>query len=88
MSEGLITRIGQWIDRKWQAKATEGELQEVQRLLNERMNNIGLQINSIVITTKEFQELKDRLGHLEVYVGMKRVVDPTKAAVAKSAFAM
>jgi hypothetical protein len=26
MSEGLVTRIGQWMDRKWEKKATEGQV--------------------------------------------------------------
>ena len=26
MTDGLITRLGQWIDRKWEAKATESAL--------------------------------------------------------------
>jgi hypothetical protein len=26
MSDGLVTRIGKWIDNKWESKATESEL--------------------------------------------------------------
>jgi hypothetical protein len=125
MTEGLITRIGKWIDNKWAAKATEVEvynrwkqlenaaiqdkielqdkmiedrasvgqrfmemdlkLEELRTLMLQRVEALS---TTLVVTPKEHQELKERLGHLEVYVGMKRVVDPSKPAVAKSAFAM
>lgn len=92
MSEGLITRIGKWIDRKWKAKATYEELIQQDHVCSARhigalgaISEIG---SKVLVTPKEFNDLKERLGHLEVYVGMKRVVDPTKQPVAKSAFAM
>lgn len=83
MTDGLVTRIGRWIDRKWQEKATEGELQEVQTLMNQRIANIEMSVAKMDVS-----ELKTRIEKIELYAGMTRKVDPTKPAVAKSAFSM
>jgi len=83
MTEGLITRIGKWIDHKWQEKATESELAEVQRLMNGRIANVEMSLSKIDLT-----DLKTRLEKVELYIGMTRKVDPSKPPVAKSAFAM
>lgn len=83
MSDGLITRIGKWIDRTWQSKATENDLQELNHLLMTRMSNVEL-----MVTKLELPDLKTRIEKLELYTGMTRKVDPTRAPVAKSAFSM
>lgn len=83
MSDGLVTRIGRWIDRKWQEKATEGELQELQRLMNERIANVEMSVSKMDIS-----ELKTRIEKIELYSGMTRRVDPTKPPVVKGAFEM
>jgi len=105
MTEGLITRIGKWIDSKWEPKATEASvinkfdsLSQSLRLMQEAFEkeNAALRIRLQVLeqtakeetTHKDAAELKKRLEQLELYVGMKRVADPTKSPVAKSAFSM
>lgn len=135
MNDGLITRIGKWMDRKWAAKATWLDVQEQESKCSERhigalslitelkteaeaaVDNqcgaidqridrlekkftadiFGLRsaITDLTAVTqapsevaKELATLKTRLEQLEIYTNMSRKVDPTKAAVAKSAFAM
>jgi hypothetical protein len=139
MNDGLITRIGKWMDRKWAAKATWLDVQEQETKCSNR--HIGLlsvtaelekTVSSLSTTNgmfdtligsqqkrievleksakamvavideidkrlasipkddlaKEVATLKTRLEQLEIYTNMSRKVDPTKPAVAKSAFAM
>lgn len=103
MTDGLITRIGKWIDYKWASKATWLDVQAQEQRCSERhIGALGLIAETkvyldsalaeikkeTVVTPKDFADLKERLGHLEVYVGMARKVDPTKPPMAKSAFAM
>lgn len=117
MTDGLITRIGKWIDHKWAAKATwldvqeqgercsdryfelKGQFDKALTEINERQRNdvYGLRKAIMDLTVvvqapdevaKEIAELKTRFEKLELYLGMSRKVDPTKPAVAKSAFAM
>lgn len=137
MNKGLITRIGEWMDRKWTAKATWLDVQKqeqdcsarhiavlslitelkadmiahtemVTHALQQRftpdISNLKESHKAMVVrmdgfekrlaevpdgnVAKEFAELKSRFEKLELYLGMSRKVDPTKPAVAKSAFAM
>lgn len=127
MSEGLLTRIGKWIDRTWEDKATESQLREsFNTLENHAISDkvelkdliVGLSakldadviaierrvkdlpalvrahgdaINHLSLATdpsKDLAELKTRMEKIELYVGITRKVDPTKPAVAKSAFQM
>jgi hypothetical protein len=134
MTDGLITRIGKWIDNKWKVKATEEDVLAVAMKQDKRMDylaeliakvattargetifkleavesklatdihnlresngEMSQQIQAIehvvggIMETKESPEIKTRLEKLELYVGMTRKIDPTKPAVAKSAFAM
>ncbi len=83
MTEGLITRIGKWIDNKWATKATEAELEVFRLTVNAQMAVI-----ESVLKSMDTAELKTRLERLELYSGMTRKVDPTKPPVAKSAFSM
>ncbi len=74
MSDGLITRIGKWIDSKFEEKVTRSEFEALKA--------------QTWIGPKEFDELKTRMEKLELYVGVTRKVDPSKPPVAKSAFSM
>ena len=78
MSEGIVTRIGKWIDSKWEEKIGRAEFE-------------ALKANPW-IGPKEFDDkiadLKTRLERLEIHTGMMRKVDPTKPAILKSAFEM
>jgi hypothetical protein len=142
MTEGLITRIGKWIDHKWAAKATWLDVQEQETRCSQRhigmmglitdlkpelrsefselldtlrdglmevdrdmanriaelaksikslqmdMASVSTLLNSPSEEGKELAALKTRIEQLELYTNMSRKVDPTKPAVAKSAFAM
>jgi hypothetical protein len=121
MTKGLVTRIGEWLDNKWAAKATCIDVQEQETRCSQRhigmmqlvtdvkpelrvefnelleVLRVGLmnadrdmadRIGSLSVEAKDVADLKKRLEQLELYVGMKRVADPTKAPVAKSAFSM
>ncbi len=139
MSDGLITRIGRWIDTKWESKATESQLDAVRQLVQERWNNlenaqikdklelqqelketvadtisalaendkaiiktmddhifklrqaitdIEIVAKSPEVYEKEIADLKTRIERVELYTGVTRKVDTTKAPVAKSAFQM
>ena len=117
MTKGLVTRIGEWMDRKWEASATVSEVLEGDKRVaanaSAQMDAIDLRINGVdqnlikfqaaalsAIATleskldatsedaKELPDMKTRFEKLELYLGMSRKVDPTKPAVAKSAFAM
>ena len=78
---GLITRIGQWMDNKWEEKAT---VWQVSALADQV---VALRV-AVAMVPPDIQDLKTRLERLELYSGMTRKVDPTKPPVAKSAFAM
>ncbi len=99
--EGLITRIGRWIDHKWAAKATWLDVQNQETECSAR--HIGvLSITAslekdlkMVIESrgdsqfeKDLADLKTRMEKMELYAGMTRKVDPTKPPVVKSAFQM
>ncbi len=139
MTDGLITRIGKWMDRKWAAKATWLDVQEQESKCSARhigllsvtgelektvssISQANMMLDQIVGSqtkrlevleksakamvavideidkrlasvpkddlAKEVAALKTRLEQLEIYTNMSRKVDPTKPAVAKSAFAM
>lgn len=128
MTKGLITRIGEWLDRKWEAKATERDLIErterLERLIKERVTEADMETHGKALAqtikqtmealqrcavveqealalkellksspdgerlNKDFADLKKRMEQLELYVGMKRKIDPTREPVAKSAFSM
>lgn len=79
MSDGLVTRIGKWIDSKFEDKATVAQLSEFQN----RLENLRLMVSAV-----ETSDLKTRIEKIELYCGMTRKVDPTKPSVAKSAFSM
>ncbi len=83
MTEGLITRIGKWIDHHWATKATEADLEVFRLTVNAQMATI-----ESILKTMDVADLKTRLEKMELYSGMTRKVDPTKPAVAKSAFQM
>lgn len=74
MSQGIITRIGQWIDSKFEEKVSRAEFENLK--------------SHTWIGPKEFDELKGRVERIEIYMGMKRVIDVGKPAVEKSAFTM
>jgi hypothetical protein len=84
MNKGLITRIGEWIDVKWQSKATYRELQEME----ERCSSRHIGCLEALVKQSEFEDLKTRIEKIELYSGFARKVDPTKPPVAKSAFSM
>ena len=73
MSAGLLTRIGLWLDNKFESKATEGQLKEINQRFNERMLVVEMSISKI-----DFQDIKTRIEKIELYAGMTRKVDPTK----------
>lgn len=83
MTDGLVTRIGKWIDNKWAAKATETELEAFRLTVKAQMDVI-----QSVLDNMNVPELKTRMEKMELYSGMTRKVDPTKPPIAKSAFAM
>ncbi len=83
MTEGLITRIGRWIDHHWAAKATEADLEAACVTLNAHLSNLEAFIKHLDIA-----DLKTRIEKMELYSGMTRKVDPTKPPVVKSAFQM
>lgn len=92
MSDGLITRIGKWIDNKWETKATWRELQNQESECSRRhvgaltlITELGAEVRR---DHAELAELKTRMEKIELYSGMTRKVDPTKPPVAKSAFSM
>lgn len=109
---GLITRIGLWIDNRWEDKATVRELDSLGLRMEEKgealaegtrkvLKEMGGALDlfkadlKMVIEArngdglnKELTDLKSRIEKIELYAGMTRKVDPTKPAVAKSAFTM
>jgi predicted nucleic acid-binding Zn-ribbon protein len=44
MTEGLITRIGRWLDNKWEAKATERKVEEMCSNLNFQQIQIRVEL--------------------------------------------
>lgn len=102
MTEGLVTRIGRWIDRKWQEKATEEQVENLQGEIRERWSSLEnaqikdkIELKALIANAvashgseKDLADLKTRIEKIELYCGMTRKVDPTKPPVAKSAFAM
>lgn len=97
MSEGLVTRIGKWIDTKWEDKVTESQLRTVVEELKSEDALIGKALADTIkqmsalddaSQTKEIADLKTRMEKMELYAGMTRKVDPTKPPIAKSAFQM
>ena len=83
MTEGLVTRIGKWIDRKWAAKATEADLEVFRLTVKARMETV-----ESILKSMDVADLKTRMEKIELYSGMTRKVDPTKPPVIKSAFQM
>lgn len=99
MSEGLITRLGQWIDQKWATKATEKQLFGLrddvlarwalsEMALKKAITDIEVVARTPEVYEKLIADLTTRIEKLELGTGMYRKVDPTKAPVAKSAFQM
>ena len=90
MTEGLITRIGRWIDQKWEAKVTEAQLDLHIAQCTARIVEVhkDLQLIAASDVTKEVADLKTRMEKIELYSGMTRKVDPTKPPIVKSAFQM
>ena len=85
MSDGLITRIGKWIDARWEDKIGRAEFEELKAhpwIGPKEFDQYKAD------AFKELADLKTRMEKIELYAGMTRKVDPTKPAVAKSAFAM
>lgn len=81
MSEGLITRIGKWIDSKWEEKASERDMIERTQALERMVKSIrnDLEERFGVIATDHFQKIE----HLEVKVKLiqdaqQPFMDPTK----------
>lgn len=132
MSEGLITRIGKWIDTQWESKITESQFVastlEHAEILQKELNGVNQRIAELddkgflvakellksndslresftiiigqlrsemaalnvphVDWTKDIDDLKTRLERIEIYSGLTRKVDPTKAPIVKNAFTM
>lgn len=121
MTEGFVTRIGKWIDRKWESNVKGSDLraqdetcanrhseafaasQVVQDRVDIYIQDVGIALGKIQTELKilvgtrnaehekalsDLADIKTRIEKMEIYAGMKRVVDPMKPAVAKSAFAM
>lgn len=102
MTEGLITRIGRWIDHRWESKATESMVIERWNSLENAAIKDKLELQAGIRTVseridllrttepaeKDITDLRLRLEKIELYCGMTRKVDPTKPAVVKSAFQM
>ena len=83
MSDGLVTRLGKWIDEKWASKVTEAQLNSLRAMFDARLANLENAVEHMGV-----EDLKTRMEKIELYSGMTRKVDPTKAPVAKSAFSM
>ena len=83
MSDGLVTRIGKWIDSKFEEKVTLTQFltlkAQVDVLIKSAMESKS---------DKELIDLKTRMEKLELYSGFTRRVDPTKPPIEKSAFSM
>lgn len=102
MTDGLVTRIGKWLDYKWAPKATWQDVERQESRCSERhigalslITELKITVTELNILTeapsdiaKELADMKTRFEKLELYLGMSRKVDPTKPAVAKSAFSM
>lgn len=87
MTEGLITRIGKWLDRKWAKNAKETDI-EALRLTIQAVSETCMRLLAEADHGKDVIELKTRLERLELYTGMMGKRDPAKAAELKSAFSM
>ena len=90
MTEGLITRIGKWIDNKWESKVTESQLEQHAQECRVRYVEAQKAIQAITTSdvVKDLTDLKTRMEKMELYAGMTRKVDPTKPPIVKSAFQM
>lgn len=49
MTEGLITRIGRWIDNKWEAKATERDVETMVSGLNQEVLKTRLDLEEKIL---------------------------------------
>lgn len=85
MSEGLITRIGKWIDSKFEEKVTRAEFEALKK--NSWIGPYEFDTYK-VDNSKELSDLKARIEKLEIYSGLKRTMPGTKTPIEKSAFAM
>jgi hypothetical protein len=95
MAQGLITRIGLWIDSKFEDKVTLSQLVDMAKEINAKGENLANEITlgfkalpEFYVDKKDLNELKTRIEKLELYSGLTRRVDPTKPPVEKSAFQM
>lgn len=70
MTEGLVTRIGRWIDNKWKVKATE-------EMVLERWSNLeNAQIrDKVELDEKIKQSISQLSGRLDVMVNAIKALD-------------
>lgn len=96
---GLVTRIGQWIDSKWEASVKTSELKALEEkfvaLDKETFTYLELAYKAEIaklkeeigaVTAKDVADMKTRLEKLEMYTGFTRKPDPLGNAQVKSAF--
>lgn len=95
---GLVTRVGQWLDSKWEASATATELKALEAKATSGLVACERDIKALVVdvekikeavgavTAKDIADMKTRLEKLEMYTGFTRKPDPLGNAQVKSAF--
>jgi hypothetical protein len=81
MAQGLVTRIGLWIDSKFEDKVTAAQF-----LTLKSQVDALIKLAQDATDEKTITDLKTRIEKLELYCGLTRRVDPTKPPVEKSAF--
>jgi len=81
MAQGLVTRIGLWIDSKFEDKVTAAQF-----LTLKSQVDALIKLAQDATDEKTITDLKTRIEKLELYSGLTRRVDPTKPPVEKSAF--
>lgn len=84
MTEGLITRIGRWVDHRWESKATESFVHSIfnsleNALINDRveLNNKLLNLQVIINGMKESMTARDVLcdGHGNIVRKLSERID-------------
>jgi|HubBroStandDraft_3_1064219.scaffolds.fasta_scaffold22927_2 hypothetical protein len=56
MSDGLITRIGKWIDRKWESSATESEMLAIAFKHDARMDKLAELIAEVATEARGYTQ--------------------------------
>lgn len=73
MTDGLITRIGKWIDNKWESKATESQLDNVRQLIQDRWNNLeNAQIKDKVEVMERIDQMK--VENKAAFMGLRTAI--------------